>query len=102
MKRPSLYKQHYKSGLPVRSLGVRAANLVLLDCVQLSLFPDVAKAQEQERLEEAVDSIRRRFGHFAVQRGVMLTDPALAINPKDDHIIHPMGFLNEKDHLRPY
>lgn len=98
----TLYKQHYKSGLPVRSLGVRAANLVLLDCVQLSLFPDVAKAQEQERLEEAIDSIRRRFGHFAVQRGVMLTDPALAINPKEDHIIHPMGFLNEKDHLRPY
>ena len=98
----TLYKQHYKSGLPVRSLGVRAANLVLLDCVQLSLFPDVAKAQEQERLEEAIDSIRRRFGHFAVQRGVMLTDPALAINPKEDHIIHPMGFLNEKDHLCPY
>lgn len=98
----SLYKQHHKSGLPVRSLGVRAGNLVLLDCVQLSLFPDVAKAQEQERLEEAIDSIRRRFGHFAIQRGVMLTDPALAINPKEDHIIHPIGFLNEKDHFRPY
>ena len=83
-------------------MGVRAANLVLLDCVQLSLFPDVAKSQEQERLEEAIDSIRRRFGHFAVQRGVMLTDPALAINPKEDHIIHPIGFLNEKDHFRPY
>ena len=90
----SLYKQHHKCGLPVRSLGVRAANLMLIDCMQLSIFPDVARAQKQERLEETVDDIRRRFGHFAVQRGVMLTDPVLAINPKEDHIIHPIGFLN--------
>ena len=68
--------------------------MMLIDCMQLSIFPDVARAQKQERLEETVDDIRRRFGHFAVQRGVMLTDPVLAINPKEDHIIHPIGFLN--------
>lgn len=90
----SLYRQHHKNGLPVRSLGVRAANLVLLDHVQLSIYPDVAKTQNQEILESAVDDIRRRFGHFAVQRGVMLTDTVLsALNPQEDHIIHPVGFL---------
>lgn len=88
----ALYQRH-KNGLPVRSLGVRAANLLLLDAVQLSLYPDVAKVQGRERLEEAVDEIRSRFGHYALQRGIMLTDRQLAINPIDDHVIHPIGFL---------
>lgn len=89
-----LFKRHHVSGLPIRSLGVRACNLFVQDAVQLSLYPDIAKAQEQEVLETAIDDIRRRYGHFAIQRGIMLTDKNLsALNPKDDHIIHPMGFL---------
>lgn len=90
----ALYQRHHGNGLPVRSIGVRACNLLVQDAVQLSLYPDIAKAQARERLEETVDDLRRRFGHFAVQRGVMLTDRELsALNPKDDHIIHPIGFL---------
>ena len=89
-----LYQKHHAGGKPVRSLGVRAANLLLLDPVQLSLYPDVARLQAQERLEETIDNVRGRFGHFAIQRGIMLTDPQLsALNPVDDHIIHPIGFL---------
>ena len=88
----ALYQRH-KNSLPVRSLGVRAENLVLLDAVQLSLYPDVAKVQEQERLEETMDEIRSRFGHYTIQRGIMLTNPQLAINPIEDHVIHPIGFL---------
>lgn len=92
----ALYKKHHTSGKPVRSLGVRACNLIYLDSVQLSFYPDVMKIQQQEQLEEAVDDIRRRFGHFSIQRGLMLTDTQLsALNPIDDHIIHPIGFLNE-------
>lgn len=91
----ALYKKHHTSGKPVRSLGVRACNLIYLDSVQLSFYPDVVKIQQQEQLEEAVDDIRRRFGHFSIQRGLMLTDTHLsALNPIDDHIIHPIGFLN--------
>lgn len=90
----ALYQKHQNGGLPVRSIGVRACNLLVQDAVQLSLYPDIAKVQAQERLEETVDDLRRRFGHFAVRRGVMLTDRELsALNPKDDHIIHPIGFL---------
>lgn len=90
----ALYRRHHTSGLPVRSLGVRACNLLVQDAVQLSLYPNIAKAQGLELLEEAVDGIRSRYGHFAIQRGVMLTDRELsALNPKDDHIIFPTGFL---------
>ncbi|WP_066456509.1 DNA polymerase IV [Anaerotruncus rubiinfantis] len=90
----ALCQKHHADGKPVRSLGVRASTLLLIDSVQLSLYPDVAKAQARERLEEAIDGLRGRFGHFCVQWGIMLTDPQLsALNPVEDHIIHPIGFL---------
>ena len=80
---------------PVRSLGVRACNLRLQEHEQLSLMPEVQKIQKKEQLDRAVDNVRNRFGHFAIQRGIMLADRGLSnLDPKNDHIIHPMGFLN--------
>ena len=65
-----------------------------MDADQLSIMPEAAKSQKLDRLEQAVDDVRRRYGHFAVQRGIMLADEKLsAVNPKEDHIIHPVGFL---------
>ena len=64
---------------------------------QLSLFADAAKRQKQEWLEESVDTLRRRFGHFSIQWGIMLTDPTLfALDPVNDHVIHPEAFLKGK------
>lgn len=89
----ALYKTHHASGKPIRSLSVRACNLRVQEYEQTSLFPEIQRLQKQEQLDSAVDAIRRRFGHFAVQRGVMLTDEQLSnLNPKDDHVIHPVGF----------
>lgn len=89
-----LYKRNHLSGKPVRSLSVRACHLSLNENEQLSLLPDVAAIQKQEELESAVDALRGRFGHFAVRRGLLLTDRQLSnLNPKDDHIIHPQSFL---------
>lgn len=89
-----LYKRNHLSGKPVRSLSVRACRLSLNENEQLSLLPDVASIQKQEELESAVDALRGRFGHFAVRRGLLLTDRQLSnLNPKDDHIIHPESFF---------
>lgn len=79
---------------PVRSLGVRAAGLTVMENLQLSLLPDEKGMQRQENLERAVDALRNRFGTHAIQRAIMLKDPSLShIDPKHDHIIHPVGFL---------
>lgn len=79
---------------PVRSLGVRACNLSEAGHIQLSFLPDIKCSQKQEALERAIDDIRRRFGHFSIQRAVMLSEPALSsIDSKGDHIIHPVSFL---------
>ena len=78
----------------MRSLSVRACNLSILEYEQLSLMPDIRAIQKQEELETAVDSIRSRFGHDAVRRGILLTDRRLsALNPKEDHIVHPERFF---------
>lgn len=89
-----LYKRNHLSGKPVRSLSVRACRLSVRENEQLSLMPDVAAIQKQEELESAVDALRNRFGHFSVQRGLLLTDLQLSsLNPKDDHVIHPESFF---------
>lgn len=46
--------------------------------------------EQEENIERTIDDIRRRFGHFSLQRGIMLTDKQLShLNPKADHTIHP-------------
>jgi DNA polymerase-4 len=78
---------------PVRSVGIRGADLVTDDGnIQLSMLIDETRRINQELIEHAVDSIRHRFGHFAIQRASMLDDRIGGINPKDDHIIHPIGW----------
>lgn len=82
---------------PVRSLGVRACNLMLLEFQQLSFLEEAVKRQKQEDLERSIDSIRKRFGHFAVQRGIMLTDKVLSnLDPVAEHTIYPESFLKSK------
>ncbi|MEA1959967.1 MAG: DNA polymerase IV [Bacillota bacterium] len=95
-KAMSLFLANYSWSRPIRSIGVRGCNLVAADTEhQLSLFDDEESHIKQEKVEATVDILRRRFGHYAVQRAVLLEDNLGAINPKDDHIIHPVAFFKE-------
>ena len=61
---------------------------------QLSCLDDFEKMEKRERAERAVDNIRRRFGHSSIKRGIMMTNGQLSdLDPKNDHTIHPVGFL---------
>lgn len=78
-------------------MGVRACNLISRDYQQLSFLPDAVKRQKSEDLEHAIDDIRRRFGHFSVQRGIMLFDPVLSnLDPVAEHTIYPEAFLKNR------
>ncbi len=73
---------------------MRACGLIQPELRQLSFLPEEERAQRRETLEAAMDGIRSRYGHFSIQRGVMLTDKALSnLNPKADHVLHPVGLL---------
>lgn len=88
-----LFREHYRWEKPIRSLGVRGADLVTAgDLTQLDLF-DRDKAAA-EALERTMDGLRRRFGPYSVHRCALLQDRRLTgFNPKDDHVIHPVSFF---------
>ena len=91
----ALFRERYRWDRPVRSLGVSVSALEAAEGdVQLSMFPDVGRERRYE-LERAVGDIRRRFGHFAIQRASLIGCREFgAINPRDDHVIHPVGWRN--------
>ena len=76
-------------------MGVRGADLVLdTYWEQLDLFSSVEQREKQMKMDTAVDVIRKRFGFYSVQRGLMHFDTALsAINAKEDHTVHPHGYF---------
>ncbi|MDF2570064.1 MAG: polymerase [Sporomusa sp.] len=92
-KAMELFTANYRWDKPIRSLGVRGADLVTATGqVQLDLFEDTKP--EMEDLERTIDNLRRRFGYYSVQRCAMLLDRRLTgFNPKDDHVIHPVSFF---------
>jgi len=93
-----LFTDNYHWEKPLRSIGVRGTDLVTEGkAIQVSLFMDEEKRKRHEDLEKTVDILRKRFGHFSIQRGMMLGDRRLTdLNPKDDHVIHPVGFFGPK------
>lgn len=80
----------------LRSVGIRGIDLVAADSgIQLSLFdPDDSDDEQKNKLAATIDMLRRRFGHNAIFRASCLCDPDLTkLNPKDDHVIHPVSFF---------
>lgn len=79
----------------LRAIHVRATNLLPMDMpVQCDLFGDAEAIAAQERLEAAIDDLRRRFGNRCVRRVVELTDDAMRnLDIKRDNTVHPVGFL---------
>lgn len=93
----ALFKENYKWEHPIRSLGVRGSDLVTADVpVQLDLFMSQERKEKQEKMDRAVDEIRRRFGYYSVQRAVMYRDRNLAkLDAKKDHTVHPKGYFGQ-------
>jgi DNA polymerase-4 len=78
----------------IRSLGVRVTDLVEGDnFVQMSFFLEDIKRQKREAIDACVDRIRERFGHYSVQRAVLLEDEGLNANPAQDHVIFPVSYF---------
>ncbi len=90
-----LFRNHYRWQKPIRSVGVRACDLVQADCpVQLDLFIDENKRERLHKMDIAVDAIRGRFGYASIQRGLMYQDRVLSnLNAKEDHTVHPRGYF---------
>ena len=92
-----LFKESYDGRKPIRSVGVRGADLVNDNYwEQIDLFCDFQMREKHMKMDAAVDDIRRRFGFYSIQRGLMFQDKVLsAVNAKEDHTVHPHGYFNQ-------
>ena len=71
----SLFSQRYNWATPVRAVTVRAINLVpQAQPDQLSLYSDPIRAARLDKLETAVEDIRRRYGKHAIMNATLLGD----------------------------
>ena len=91
-----LFRENYHWPRPIRSLGIRADDLVMGQVpVQLDLFMNEQRREKQEKLDRAVDEIRRRFGYHSVQRAFMYQDKVLSsLDAQKSHTVHPVGYFN--------
>lgn len=89
----NLFLNSYNWLCPIRSLGVSVSDFDVDFCEQYDFSHSVENREKQEKIETAVDTLRRRFGNYCIQRGSQLKKKDLShFNPHDEHIIHPIGF----------
>ena len=94
-----LFRERYHWERPIRSMGVSVSDLEEADGdKQMCMFPDTGRERKYE-LEGVVKDIRERFGHFSIQRASLIGYREFgSINPRDDHVIHPVGWRNNPAH----
>lgn len=91
-----LFKENYSWNNPIRSLGVRGSDLVNDNYwEQLDIFSSAEYREKLLKADKAVDDIRRRFGYFSIQRGLMYKDKKLShlVDCESMHTVHPHTFF---------
>ena len=91
----NLFVKNYKMQRPLRSIGVSVTDFVHDDVPrQMSLLNNEEKMLRNIQLDKTIDRLKKRFGNYIIRPAVLLGDRGLsAFNPKDDHTIHPIGYL---------
>lgn len=72
------YHQTVQRGIPIRKISVGANHVEETSFRQLHLFSDMEKDEKEQHLQDAVLSIKHRFGKNAVVRGMSLCEKATA------------------------
>ena len=86
----SLFCRNYNWPAPIRSVTVRAINLVSLDTPsQLNLFVDAERLAKAEALDRCVEDLRSRYGKHIIRNACLLDNPKM---PDYEHkVIMPTG-----------
>jgi DNA polymerase-4 len=90
-----LFKQQYNFSKPLRSLGVRACDLIDGVCgYQISIFNNAEKQIKVERIDRCLDKLRRRFGKDAITRASLIYTDIIGESDPLTHDVHPIGFFH--------
>lgn len=86
----ALFQNTYRWERPIRSVTVRAIDLLEDDCpIQLNAFFDPHRTAKKEKLDEVIEDIRRRFGKNAIRNAVLLQNIKLAAERPQELITMP-------------
>lgn len=89
-----LFERNYDFSSDIRSMGVQVVDLVPNTIpIQLDVFGREEERLRLARLDTTVDGLRKRFGNLTIQRAITLGDQMSCLDPKKDHVIHPMGYF---------
>ena len=90
-----LFCANYRWEHAVRSIGISISGLTGERIpIQTSLFSNEMKRAKAEKLDKTLDWVKSRFGSYAVRQAILLKDNSLSkFDPKNDHIIHPVGYF---------
>ena len=87
-KAMQLFKEYYHWEKPVRALGVSVSNFAY-GAEQMSIFDSSDKKEKLNRLEDAIDSLRGKYGNSVIRPAVILQDKRLSgLEFKDNHLTH--------------
>ena len=89
-----LFENNYDFSSDIRSMGVRVADLVPNTIpIQLDIFGREEERLRLAQLDTTIDRLRKRFGNLSIQRAITLGDQMSCLDPKKDHVIHPIGYF---------
>jgi len=72
----NLFESSYRWNAPVRSLGIRLTDLCDDDTdEQLDLITDESHREKLEKLDQTMDSIKKKFGNTYLRHGTVLNSP---------------------------
>lgn len=89
-----LLRANYTWEKPLRSIGIRGANLVPdTTPIQLSMFEDEEKRRRAETIELTMEAVRSRFGHQSIGRALLQLDGRLGrLDTTQSNTIQPVGY----------
>jgi len=83
-KAMEIFHTRYNFTKPLRSIGVRAADLMPDNIeIQSSLFDDTEQMAKTDKVEKTIDELRMMFGYDVIHRGIVLEDRKLTYIPSD-------------------
>lgn len=89
-----LFQERYQWGNNVRAVCIRAIDLVpKSDAEQLNLFVDTQRLDRRERLEDAIEALRGRFGKHAITYAALLGD--LKMPDDERHLVRMPGLMHQ-------
>lgn len=75
-----LFRESYQWEKTIRSVGIRGTDLIRgEEWEQLELFQNARFRDKRRKMDATVDEIRKKFGFYSIQRGIMYQDQLLSM-----------------------